>query len=104
MRQFHALLYGPVVLIAGVETVKAVWVLAHGLPAGLYALPYGLATWLLCRRAMRAWRGELSRPGMDAALVGAAFALWAFLMWTRVAELRSLSSAQTTSALRGDRR
>lgn len=83
-RAAHALLYLPALLFIGAHLIKAGFVLAHGVPTGFYAVPYGLAFWLVGRRALRAWRGEIARPGVDAALAGALAALWLYGLYAQL--------------------
>lgn len=83
LRAAHAALYVPLLLLISSWVFKAAYVLAHGMAAGVYVLPYAIALWFLARRARRAWRGEIERAGLDAALVGAAAALWLFLFYAQ---------------------
>lgn len=76
-------LYLPVLIILLSLIYKTVWLLAHGERAGLYLFPYSIALWLVGRRALRAWRGELERPWVDASLLAVAGALWAFLVFSQ---------------------
>jgi len=76
-------LYLPIVLILLSVIYKAAWVLAHGKSAGVYVVPYSIALWLVGRRALRAWRGELEKPWLDAALLLIAGALWGFLVYSQ---------------------
>lgn len=84
LRAAHALLYLPAVLFITANLVKAGYVLAHGVASGLYAVPYALALWVVGRRAMRAWRGEIKRPGLDAALAGALAGLWLYGLYAQL--------------------
>ena len=76
-------LYLPVLIILLSLIYKTVWLLAHGEKAGLYLFPYSIALWLVGRRALRAWRGELEKPWLDAVLLMIAGALWAFLVYSQ---------------------
>lgn len=76
-------LYLPVLIILLSLIYKTVWLLFHGQSAGMYFFPYAIALWLVGRRARRAWRGELEKPWLDAALLLIAGALWAFLVYSQ---------------------
>lgn len=73
-------LYLPVLLILLSLLYKTAWLLGHGERAGIYFFPYAGALWLVGRRALRAWRGELERPWVDACLLAVAAGLWGFLV------------------------
>ncbi len=76
-------LFLPVLIILLSLIYKTVWLLAHGEKAGMYLFPYSIALWLVGRRALRAWRGELEKPWLDAALLMIAGGLWAFLVYSQ---------------------
>lgn len=87
-RALHAALYVPVLLFLAAWIAKALFVLFHGkLYPGIYAIPYGVVFWFFCRRMTRAWRGELERPGLDAAVLGVLDALW---LWALLGQIRAL--------------
>lgn len=75
-----AALFIPVLLLLLSLMYKTVYLLAHGQTAGLYALPYAVALWLVGRRSVRAWKGELERPWLDVCLLLIADGIWAFLV------------------------
>lgn len=77
-------LFAPVLIILLSLIYKTVWLLAHGEKAGLYVFPYSIALWLVGRRALRAWRGELEKPWIDAVLLLIAGGLWAFVVYSQL--------------------
>ena len=79
-RPLLTVLFAPVLIILLSLIYKTVYLLVHGQRAGLYLFPYSIALWLVGRRALRAWRGELERPWLDFTLLLIAGALWAFLV------------------------
>ena len=76
-------LYGPVLIILLSLIYKTVFLLLHGRSAGMYFFPYAVSLWLVGRRALRAWRGELERPWLDFGLLLVGAALWGFLVYSQ---------------------